>query len=423
MLSKLRKIIPETFFLRIYFHRLTGFLAAMVYGFPARSLKVIGITGTDGKTTTAMMTAHVLSIKYKVGLASSVYFWIGDKKWKNKTHKTTLGRFGLQKLLKNMVKAGCEYAVLESSSIGLHQGRMAGIGFDVAVLTNLAGEHLSYHKTMERLARDKGRLFKKLRKNGIAILNKDNEYYEFFAKYPAKQSFSYALENEADFRASELKEDLSGVSFLLNQTSVKLQILGEFNVYNALAAAAVARSVGLTSKETKTSLETFRGVPGRIERVNPGEDFAIFIDFALTPQAFKSLHRSLKKLAHGRLISIFGACGGGRDTWRRRVIGKLAGEICDFTILTDDEPYDDDPVEIVEQLKEGLIEAGKKEGDDFVVIRDRKEAIEYAAEMAKAGDVITLTGLGDFESRMMNEGEIEWSDREEVKRVLRKHTV
>ncbi|MDD4351478.1 MAG: UDP-N-acetylmuramoyl-L-alanyl-D-glutamate--2,6-diaminopimelate ligase [Candidatus Gracilibacteria bacterium] len=418
MLKMLRKIIPETFFLRVFFHRLTGFLAALCYGFPARNLKVIGVTGTDGKTTTSMMIAHILSTKYKVGLASSVYFQVGERKWKNKTHKTTLGRFALQKLLREMLRQGCEYAVLEASSIGLHQGRMAGIRFDIAVLTNLAGEHLSYHKTMERLARDKGRLFKKLRKKGVAVLNKDNEYYEFFSKYPAQKTLTYAVKNAADLQASEITESLDGISFKLNGEQLKLQVLGEFNVYNALAAAAVAQTVGLNAKEIKHALESFPGVPGRLERLNPGADFAIFLDFALTPQAFESLHRSLKKLTQGKLIPVFGACGGGRDTWRRKVIGKLAAEICDFPIITDDEPYADDPEEIIRQIKAGLFEANLEEGKDFIVLRDRREAISYAISIAHPGDVITLTGLGDFETRMTNEGEIKWSDREEVRKAL-----
>lgn len=418
MLHFLRKLLPDNFFLRVWWHRLIGLLAAVFYGFPARKLKVIGVTGTDGKTTTSMMIAHVLSRKYKVGLASSVYFQIGDRKWKNKTHKTTLGRFALQKLLREMVCAGCEYAVLEASSIGLHQGRMAGVTFQVAVLTNLAGEHLSYHGTMEQLARDKGLLFKKLSKTGTAVLNKDNEYFEFFSKYPARQISSYALHQEADFQASEIIEKISGVSFKLNGEEINLRVLGEFNVYNALAATAAAQAVGLTLDEIRAALEVFSGVPGRMELVNPGDEFAVLLDFALTPQAFEKLHRALRPLCKGKLVAVFGACGGGRDTWRRPVLGKLSAELCDFTVLTDDEPYQDDPARIINEIKAGLLAAGKVENRDFVVIPDRREALHYAISKAQAGDIVTVTGLGDFETRMLAEGPVAWSDREEIKLAI-----
>jgi len=427
MLKTLRNLIPQNFFLRAWFHRLEGFLAALVYGFPARKLKCVGITGTDGKTTTTILTAHLLSQKYKVGMASSVYFQIGDERWKNKTHKTTLGRFGLQKLLRQMVKAGCEYAVLEASSIALHQGRLTGVPFQVAAITNLAKEHLAYHGTMENLKKDKGRLFQKLKKNGTAVLNKDDEYFEYFetrsSNLETRNILYYTLENKrGSLFADNIEESLGGTSFEIfcGEQSLKVQtkLLGHFNVYNALAATAIALSQGLSFFEIKAGLESFEGVPGRMERVDTGQDFHFFIDFALTPQAFKALHFSLKKLCKGKLIAIFGACGGGRDTWRRKVNGKLAAELCDLTILTDDEPYNDNPEEIIADIKEGLHEAGAKEGEDFVIIRDRREAIEHAVKNAEAGDVITLTGLGDFEVRMMNEGEIPWSDRHEARQAV-----
>lgn len=447
MLNSLRKLISYDNPLRLIWHGLKGRLAAYRYGFPGKKLICIGITGTNGKTTTTHMVEHLLhSTGKKVAMMSTVDFAINGKHWTNKSKKTTLSPFKTQKFLRDCVKKGVEYVVIEASSHALHQSRLWGIPFSIGAITNITHEHLDYHGTMDKYAEAKKILFEMISKNPspqkAAILNSADQYHEKFKSVNIPHQISYGLE-KGDLQATHIQyskhESIFNLEFSLpitayrlspnekrgknenkNVTEIKLKMVGSFNIENALAASGVALACGLDLDQIQKGLNSFEGVAGRMERIPSPKGFEVIVDFALTPDALEKLYSTLKETTEGRLIGLIGSCGD-RDQEKRPEMGRIVASYCDLTIVTDEEPYSEDPKKIMEAVLKGAKKV-KTLGKDLLLIEDRKEAMEYAIKHAKKGDVVVVTGMGSFNTRTMNDGPMVWDDREVAKDLIEKYS-
>ncbi len=391
MLSLIRRFTPK-FALDLY-HRVLAQTAAIYYGHPSRRMTVIGVTGTNGKTTTAYFIAKALEASgEKTGLTSTAIMKIGDKEWLNKTKMTMPGRFYLQRMLKEMADAGCKYAVIETSSQGLVQHRHIGIDYKMAVFTNLTPEHIEAHGGFENYKRAKRLLFESA---PIAILNADDPYAEYYATAPGvKRTEWYGIKSDKGLQATDIRLSANGSDFAAGEARVRLGLPGEYNILNALAALAVCQVVGVDLFEAARKLSEVARVPGRFDRVNAGQPWTVIVDYAPEPESFRQLYKALETTPRQRTIHILGSCGGGRDVARRPVLGKLAAEHADIVIVTNEDPYDDDPKRIVDEVAQGAAEAGKIEGQNLFKIMDRREAVFFAMKQAKEGDLIVLTGKG-----------------------------
>ena len=428
MIQYLKKYISPTHPLRLFYHKLWGIAAAVSYGFPGRKLTVIGITGTDGKTTTAEMTYEILTqAGYKTGLCSTVEFAIGKHRFRNTTHKTTVGRFGLQKMLRRMEKAKCTHVVIETSSHALKQHRTWGISYDIATITNISPEHLDFHGDIENYRETKGKLLKNLKsgkKKGIAkiaVLNKDDEHFHYFDSYDLDNKLSFGFHNKADITAKRihLTSEYSEFDLYISDECIpiKINIPGDFNIQNALAASSIAHSLHIPLKKIKEGLENITFVPGRMEKVDEGQPFDVIVDFAMTERGYENVLSFLKKTVKNHLWVIFGCCGE-RDKQKRAGIGKIAMKYCDRVVITDDEPYHEDPKHIRDMTEAGVKESGGKLETNYFIIPDRKKAFEFAIKNAKKGDSILVPGMGDFEGRTIMGKVVPWSDRKVLQKIL-----
>ncbi len=430
-----RKIIPRSIFnfFQPFYHWLLAVLACFYYRFPARKLKIIGVTGTDGKTTTTTLITSILKeAGFKVGMINGLEFRIGNKIWLNKPGTTLPGRFQLQKLLSQMVKERSSYVVLEVTSEGIAQYRILGINFAVTVFTNLSPEHLDSHKTFEKYRETKGRLFKRLKaKKTISVVNLDDENANYFLNFPADLKITYGIKKEAVFMAKEIKFHPDSTEFILSvkslgkmkemlQKEVKiiLSLPGQYNIYNALAASAVVFALGISLEKIKEGLEAIKGVSGRMEEVKKGQNFRVFIDFAHTPQAMQAVFEAARKMnPQGRLISVFGSAGG-RDKIKRPFMGEIAAKFTDFSILTSDDPRKEDPKEICNQIEEGFKKIKKVKDKDYKIVIDRRKAITEALGMAKEKDIVLILGMGPAQVMYVGEKSIAWNDKRETERLL-----
>ena len=384
MVGLIRKFLPK--FLISWYHFLLAFLAAILYGFPSRKLKVIGVTGTNGKTTVVELTARVLEeAGFKVAFLSSIRFKINEKEWPNKLKMTMPGRFFIQKFLKQASTAGCQYFILEVTSEGILQHRHRFINFETAVFTNLSPEHIERHGGFENYKKAKGKLFQTAKK--IHIINRDDKNTDYFWQFPAEKKFGYKLSDYPD---------------------LKIKLLGEFNLYNAAAAISVGLSQGINLEICKKAVEGFEGIPGRMELVI-SQPFKVFVDYAFTPNALEKVYQAVKPK-----ICVLGAAGGGRDKWKRKVLGEIAGKYCENIIITNEDPYDENPMEIIEQVANGAGPKAKK-------ILDRREAIREALKLANPGDTVIITGKGCEPWICLAGGKkIPWDDRQVVKEEFAK---
>src|SRR6056297_2467268 len=432
----LKKIIPKQI-LDLY-HRTLAVVAALVFGRPSEKLIVVGVTGTNGKSTTVDFISRILrSSGQKVGYSSTVGFKIGDKEWLNKKKMTMLGRFQLQKMLGKMVKAGCRYAVIEVSSEGVKQHRHLGINFDYAIFTNLTPEHLQAHGGFENYKEAKGIFFQHLSKrknkklpfgeNGkmikvpkISIINLADKQAGYFLQFQADKKVGFYLRENKDIHsyyyskidreliAKDLRVSPTGTIFKLNEVKINLRILGEFNVANALPAIAVGLEEGISLEKIKKSLESIKKVPGRMEFIDQGQNFWVMVDYAPEVASMKNLYNAVKTLTEYRedqkIIHVLGSCGGGRDKDRRPVLGRLAGKNADFVIVTNEDPYDEDPQDIINQVATGAKQVGKKEGENLFKILDRKKAIAKALNLADKDDLVLITGKGAEQKMAVKNG-------------------
>lgn len=436
MMSLLRRLAPRS--VRRWYHRGLATVAMFYFGRPARHLAVIGITGTDGKTTTACLTAHVLtSANRPTGLSSSATFQLGSRRWANDSHMTMPGRFALQRLLRQMVQAGCQYAVVEVSSEGLAQYRHAGIDFDVAVLTNITPEHIQSHGNFENYRRAKELLFAKIIKGGdkhlfgrvipkVTVVNLDDANASRFLDFWAEEHYGVTLGDDRQppantmeklhvLKAESIHLEANRSHFRVDGHEVTLPLAGRYNISNALEAAAICLALGVSWAEIIAGLKSFPGVPGRGQSFSSRSGWRVVVDDALTPNALEQLYRSLQQSGMKRIIGVFGAAGGGRDTWKRPELGKIAAQYCARILLTTDDPYDEDPRQITEAIKRGVPPADFQKVE---VILDRREAIKRAMSLAQPGDVIAVSGMGSETSMMVKGKKVPWSDIQVVQEFL-----
>ncbi len=402
--------------------------AAAFYGEPARKLGVIGVTGTDGKTTTVHLIAHLLeSTGRPAGFMSSVAFRSGGEAALNDSHMTTLEAPEVQAQLAAMVEAGRRYAVIEASSHGLALHRVDECAFDVAVFTTLSRDHLDFHRTLEEYRRAKGRLFRMLDESPgkdvpkAAVLNVDDPASAYFRSLTTAPVITYAGDGPADVRADAIEVQGLTSSFRLvtpsGSAEASVKLAGRYNVSNCLAAAAVGLSQGLSLDEIVRGLATFPGVPGRLESIEAGQPFRVVVDIASTPEALRQVLEVLRPVTDGRLWAVFG-CAGERDVARRDGMGRVAGKLADFTVLANEDPRREDPDAIIEAIAAGLRQAGCREEHDFVRVPDRREALRYAFERAQAGDTVLLAGKGTEQSIIIGSEHVPWDEARAARELL-----
>lgn len=401
-------------------------IAAEFYGRPARHLYVAGITGTDGKTTVTHMAEHVLMASGIVaGAMSTVAFSVSGTETDNTSGQTTTEAPQVQDWLRRMVDAGVRCAVIETTSHALVQERVLACDFDVAAFTNVGHDHLDYHATWEAYLEAKARLID-LAASGAdkgiektAVLNRDDPSFERLSRRPIARRWTYGLTTAADFHPLELSMTATGSRFRLKtplgETEVALAVPARFNVYNALCAAGVCLAMGVPVEEMGPGLAGFDGVRGRLERVDLGQDFSVFIDFAHSAGALASALAELRPYTRGRLIAVFGSTA--RSDHDRPGMGKAAADLSDFFIITTDDPLREDPADIARDVQSGVV--GKAAGRDYEVVIDRRAAIRRAIEIAGAGDTVLLAGKGHERTMQMARGSEPWDERAEAEDAIR----
>ncbi len=441
LINFLRKLTPKWAF-PIY-HNTLAYLAAFNYSWPSRKLIVIGVTGTNGKSTVVQMIGKFLeNMDQKVGWTTTVSFKVGGEETMNNLKMTLPGRFALQRQLHKMVKAGCTHAIIEISSEGLKQGRARGVIFDGAVFTNLTPEHLEAHGTFEKYRQAKQKLFLAVQSRGdkkingvhiptFTVVNADDENVSHFIRYSAEKKLAVHelscekhLEEAQDLEIlnlSDIQLYANGANFSLDKYEFKSNLLGQFNVFNCAQALAVMKALGYKFSDLKLheAVAKFILPGGRLEKIEAGQDFIVVVDYAPEPASLAKGYEVLKILPHQKIIHVFGSCGGGRDVARRPILGQLAGRTADYVIVTDEDPYDDDPALIREQVLAGAIEVGKVLGQNLFNIADRREAIKYALSLAQKNDLVYITGKGSEQAMVVaGRKKIPWDDRKVVKDIL-----
>lgn len=392
------------------------------FGRPSERLTVIGITGTDGKTTTSFLVADALRAAGKrPGLIGTVAIDIGDERRPNDDRNTTPEALELQDLLARMVDAGNDSVVLEATSHGLELERTRNARFDVGVVTTVTSEHLELHGTVETYRAAKARLVEEA---PIAILNADDGTFDYFRQRARDRVLTYGTGADADLRATNVRSDAAGSRFDLVAPGwngeVRLPMPGSYNVSNALAALSVAHALDLDLSAAADALGRTAGVPGRMERVDAGQPFAVVVDYAHTADSLAKVLRTLRPLTQGRLIAVFGSAGE-RDPTKRPAMGAVSAELADVTIVTDEDPRLEDPRVINEAIADGARHAGALDGDSLLVIDDRREAIRRAVAMARAGDVLLLAGKGHEGSMFYGAEKRPWDDRAAARDALAEH--
>ena len=389
------------------------------YEQPSKELEVIGITGTDGKTTTSFLAVELLRAGgRRPGLIGTVAADIGDERLPNEDRNTTPESLELQELLARMVEAGNESVVMEATSHGLALERTRNCRFDVGVVTSVTSEHLEFHGSLEAYRRAKARLVEEA---PLAILNTDDDAYAFFRERARDRVLTYGIDADADLRATELVADAAGSRFTLVapdwRGEVTTPMPGRFNVSNALAALAVAHAEGVAWPVAVDALARTMGVPGRMERVDAGQPFAVVVDYAHTADSLGKVLRMLRPVTRGRLIAVFGSAGE-RDPTKRPAMGRVSAELADVTVVTDEDPRLEDPRAINEAIADGARGAGAVHGESLLVIDDRREAIARAMAMAREGDVVLLAGKGHETSIFYGADKLPWDDREVARDAL-----
>lgn len=385
-------------------------LANARHGFPARGLKVIGVTGTDGKTSTCTLITQMLRHSgYKVAMMTTISVDYGDGKGErpNPTRLTTMGVGDLLKKIKKIKASGAEWLVLETTSHALAQHRVWSIPYTIAVMTNIGHEHLDYHGTFERYRDAKKMLFTQTNRNkrGLraGIVNADDPSGELFARAVA-HPIRYGTKN-GDLRAYDIALTPGGSTYIADcfgtPYNITCNLPGSFNVYNSLAAIGVGWALGLTQKQIEQGIASLKSVEGRMTDISEGQDFTVIVDYAHTPESFEKVFKEVRPLAKGRVISVFGSAGR-RDEAKRALQGRVAGKLCDVVIATEEDDRDIDGQEILQQIASGAQKAGKKEGKDLFLIHDREAAVQAAIDMAKKGDIVLLLGKGHEKSILSN---------------------
>lgn len=421
-----RKIIPKDLFRlgQPIYHWLLAFSGNIIYGFPGRKMIMIGVTGTNGKSTTVEIINAVLKSNGLIsGMLSTVAIEIANKRSDNLTNRTTLGRWQTPKYLKEMQKAGCTHVVVEVASEGLVMHRVWGIPFDVAVFTNLSPEHLNTHKTMINYRNAKGLLFSKLAKSKkkgqpkTIIVNADDPEFKYFYDFPADKKISYGIA-KGEVWANNISLGNKTEYELIDEElkyKVKTLLPAKFNIYNELASYCVGKALSLDLQKTISGIESVKQIAGRMQEIPNKRGIKIFIDYAVTPDAFELLFTELRRISQGRIISVFGATGD-RDKDKRPNLGVVAGKMTNYTILTDEESYSENPSVIVDSIAEGLETVRK---GNYEIILNRHDAIKRAIEVAETGDTVVVTGMGHQKYRNMGgDKKVEWDEAKVITEIL-----
>jgi UDP-N-acetylmuramoyl-L-alanyl-D-glutamate--2,6-diaminopimelate ligase len=392
-------------------------LSCCFYNNPSQKINVVGVTGTNGKTTTTYLIKSVIEkAGYETGLIGTINYQIGKKIIP--AQETTPESVELQRLLAEMVAAKMKFAVMEVSSHSAIQHRIENIDFNTAVYTNITAEHMDYHKTISNYMNAKVELFKNLTKDSFAVLNADDEFSKYFADRTNAKILWYGIKNKADIKAEICRESASNIMIKLSysgrEIDMKTPFVGLHNVYNALASIASAISLGFELDVIKSGIETAPAVPGRLENVPCNRGFKVVVDYAHTPHALETVLHALKNLVKGKILLVFG-CGGDRDKEKRPQMGRIADEKSDIFWLTNDNPRSEDPVNIIDDIKAGI-----KPGRSFHIQTKRHKAIEEALSEAKDGDLVLIAGKGHEKYQIIKDTIIPFDDREVVKKILSK---
>ncbi|MFZ5392315.1 MAG: UDP-N-acetylmuramoyl-L-alanyl-D-glutamate--2,6-diaminopimelate ligase [Patescibacteria group bacterium] len=440
MFNSIKKLFPKNFI--NFYHWIKAVFAAYYFGFPGNKLKVIGITGTNGKTTTCNLIAKILEEEgYKVGLATTINFQIGRKKWVNETKMTTLSSWETQSLLARMVKAKCRFAILETSSHALVQHRVWGINYDIVGITNITREHLDFHHTMEEYSDAKELLFKKLAKGKLKnknrktlIVNLQDSSWRKFIKNKADRKYAFSLSRQSAIKlvkypsatfisASDISLTPEGSTFIIHtpkyHKKISLKLPGKFNIQNALLATCVARSLKIKLTTIRNALAKIDLIPGRMEKIDLGQNFQVYIDYALTPDSLEKLYKdTIKPITPGRIIAVFGATGD-RDRGKRPIMGEIISNHADIVVLTHEDSWTEDPQSIINEIIPGLEKTGKKLNKDYFIIINRKEAIHKALTLAKKNDSVVITGKGAETKMIYPDHTIPWNERRITEELIK----
>lgn len=394
------------------------------HDYPARSMRIIGITGTNGKTTTSYITRAILrAAGYRVGLIGTIQIMIEDEVYP--IHNTTPDVVELQHTLAIMRDKGMDYVVMEVSSHALDQDRVAGIEFDTAVFTNLTQDHLDYHKTLENYMLAKAKLFDKVSEAGVkngktAVVNIDDAAGKVMLEHAKCRHITYAIDKKADLRATAINVLASGANFTLNNEAfgkmpLKLHITGIFNVYNVMSAVGAALAENIESAVIAKVLQEFTSVPGRFELVKAGQDFSIIVDYAHTPDGVENVLKTARKIAKKKIIAVFG-CGGDRDRTKRPIMGRLAAELADVVIATSDNPRSEDPEFILNEVETGVKEKICNKQHEKIV--DRRQAIFRAVALAQTDDIVVILGKGHENYQILKDKTIHFDDKEVAREAV-----
>ncbi len=433
-----KKILPKS--LLNLWHSFFAWYGAVKYNNASEELLVIGVTGTSGKSSVIHFLRQALEESgFKVGSLSTIDFYVNGVVEMNDKKMTMLGKMEIQKYLREMVDQGCNIAIVETTSEGYIQHRHKYINYDMMILTNLYPEHIEAHGSFENYKKAKLGIFEHMKEcetkelenippfQKTAILNGNSKYVKEFLKLKFDNEILFGRDDVEKYRknihllASEVGVDKDGLTFSVHDREFLPKLLGEYNVMNILAAVSVLRVLDINWSEIQRIVDNLKPAPGRIEIIPEAEEKGItaIVDYAFEPVALEELYKVVDLLKSNRIIHVCGSTGGGRDKSRRGLIGELVGKKADFVIVTDEDPYDEDPIEIIDQVSDGAQKVGKKLGKNLFEVIDREEAINKAIDVAKKGDLILVTGKGSEQAMCVAEGKmIPWDDREMVRRAI-----
>lgn len=435
MLKRLLKKFISTDLINLY-HLLLAYIADLYYFKPSKKLIVIGVTGTNGKTTVTNLISWILqSTGKKTASTSTAQFFINGKAWLNNLKMTMPGRFYLQKFLASAVKENCQYAIIETSSEGIKQNRHKTINYDGVVFTNLTPEHIEAHGSFENYRATKLKLWhhlinskiKKIANKKIekfSVINSDSIQAPYFLQIPKITHTRYGIDLPADYSADNIEINDEGSKFIVHESAsdqtvtITSKLPGKVNIYNLLAAISCCRKLNITLDDCAQAIKSYPGTPGRFEFISTNKPFDVMVDYAHEPEAMTKLYETLLPYAYTRIIHVLGSCGGGRDQNRRPVLGKIAGENANIVIVTNEDPYDDNPQQIINEVVAGVKQTAIDE-ENIIVIEDREQAIKQALDIANPNDLVLITGKGAEQWMCLaNNVKIPWDDREVVKKLL-----
>ncbi|MBI5370342.1 UDP-N-acetylmuramyl-tripeptide synthetase [Candidatus Uhrbacteria bacterium] len=423
VLSLIRRFVPKPVFGA--YHFVLALIAAAVYRHPSEKLIVVGVTGTNGKSSTVQFIGRILEhTGRRVGWTTTVGFKIAEREWVNDKKMTMLGRFQTQRFLRQMVDAGCAVAIIETSSQGIAQSRHVGIHYDIAVFTNLTPEHIEAHGGFEAYKAAKGKLFAALARakektihgtpvKKASVVNVLDEHAAYVLSFGAGQAYPFGKQ------ATDVVMNKNGTTFSIADTAFHFKPIGRFNFENVLAAITTCQALGLTLRDIADGVSRLEPVPGRLEVIDEGQSFTVIVDYAPEPAALNATYEALALIGGRRLIHVLGSTGGGRDVARRRVLGQMAAGHAAIVIVTNEDPYDDDPSAIIEDVAAGAREHGKRDGIDLFALLDRQEAVNKAMAIAQEGDIVLMTGKGSEPVMAVAHGrKIPWDDRAAARKAL-----